>query len=140
MRMPLAATIFVVDDDPDVLVSLRFLLETEGFTVRTFADGPALLSSNLPAANDCLIIDYWMAGMDGLELVLKLRDRQISTPVVLITGYSNSGIAAKAAISGIRHLVLKPHIEESLIAHVQAAMDEQSAAEPPPVKPLGFGP
>ena len=133
-------TIFVVDDDPDVLISLRFLLETEGFAVRTFANGPTLLSSDLPTLGDCLIVDYKMAGMTGLDLVSNLRDRQIFAPVVLITAYSNEDVAAKAAASGIRHVLLKPHIDESLIAHVLMAMSEASAVWPPPVKPLGIGP
>jgi two-component system, LuxR family, response regulator FixJ len=120
------ATVYVADDDPDVLVSLRFLLEAEGFKVRTFANGPALLASSLPEPGDCLIIDYKMTGMNGLELIHRLRDRQISSPVVLITAYENA--AAKAAASGIRHVVMKPHIEESLVAHVEEALREAAAA------------
>ena len=118
-------TVYAVDDDPDVLASLRFLLETEGFAVKTFADGSALLSSSLPGPSDCLVVDYRMTGMDGLELVRHLRDRHVSSPVVLVTAYE--GVAAKAAASGIRHVVMKPHIEESLVAHVQAAMGEAGA-------------
>jgi two-component system response regulator FixJ len=123
---PLAATVYVADDDPDVLVSLRFLLEAEGFKVKTFGDGPALLASSLPEPGDCLIIDYKMAGMNGLELIRRLRDRQVSNPVVLITAYEDA--AAKAAASGIRHVVMKPHIEESLVAHVQEALREAADA------------
>jgi two-component system response regulator FixJ len=141
MNMPsLSATIFVIDDDLDVLISLRFLLETEGFDVRTFANGPALLASDSPSPNDCLVVDYRMAGMNGIDLVRRLRDRAVSTPVVLITAYSDEGVPAKAAKSGIRHVVLKPHIEESLIAHVREAMDEASAAWPPPARPLREAP
>jgi two-component system response regulator FixJ len=120
-----SATVYAVDDDPDVLASLRFLLETEGFAVKTFANGSALLSSSLPGPSDCLVIDYWMTGIDGLELIRHLRDRDVSSPVVLVTVYE--GIAAKAAAAGIRHVVMKPHIAENLVAHVRAAMDEAGA-------------
>jgi two-component system response regulator FixJ len=120
------ATIYAVDDDPAVLASLRFLLETEGFRVKTFANGPALLASSLPGPSDCLVIDYKMSGMNGLELLRHLRDRQVSSPAVLVTVYE--GLAEKAAASGIRHVVMKPHIDESLVAHVQAAIGEASAA------------
>ena len=118
-------TVYAVDDDPDVLASLRFLLETEGFAVKTFANGSDLLATSLPAPSDCLVIDYRMTGMDGLELVSHLRDRHVSSPVVLVTVYE--GVAAKAAATGIRHVVMKPHIEESLVAHVRAALDEGGA-------------
>jgi FixJ family two-component response regulator len=120
-KKPLA-TIYAVDDDPDVLASLRFLLETEGFAVKTFANGSDLLVSSLPGPSDCLVIDYRMTGMDGLELVRRLRNRDVSSPVVLVTVYE--GVAAKAAATGIRHVVMKPHIEESLVAHVRAALNE----------------
>jgi FixJ family two-component response regulator len=121
-------TIFVVEDDPDVLISLRFLLETEGFNVRTFASGPALLSANLPAAGDCLVIDYKMAEMDGFDLIGHLRERHVASPVVLVTAYPSPSVTARAEACGVRHVVLKPHIEESLIAHVRAAMGEGAAA------------
>ena len=124
--IPVATRIFVVDDDPDVLLSLKFLLETEGFNVQTFASGPALLESGLPTSVDCLIIDYRMPNMDGLDLVRHLRARDVSAPVVLITGQSNDDIRAKAAAYGVRHVVLKPHIDESLLMHLAAAMNEEA--------------
>ncbi len=122
MDDPLMPTIYVVDDDTDVLVSLRFLLETEGFDVKTFANGPALLAASPPGPGDCLVVDYRMAGMNGLELVLRLRDRAVSTPVVLVT--VDEGAAARAAGCGVRHVVMKPHIDESLVTHIQTAVRE----------------
>jgi FixJ family two-component response regulator len=123
--MPLRdKTVFVVEDDPDVLISLRFLLETEGFKVQTFASGPALLSASLPAPGDCLVIDYKMADMDGFDLIDHLRKRQVSAPVVMVTAYPGQTVTARAEACGVRHIVLKPHLEENLIAHVQAAMGE----------------
>ena len=118
-------TVYAVDDDPDVLASLRFLLETEGFAVKTFANGSDLLATSLPAPSGCRVIDYRMTGMDGSKMVSHLRDRHVSSPVVLVTVYE--GVAAKAAATGIRHVVMKPHIEESLVAHVRAALDEGGA-------------
>ena len=122
-------TVFVVDDDPSVLVSLRFLLETEGFEVKTFANGQALLTSDLPNTNDCLVVDYKMTGLNGLDLVRELRNRQITTPVILITVYE--GMEAKAAALGIRRVIQKPHIEESLVAHIQAALRDGIVAQKP---------
>ena len=117
-------TIFVVEDDPDVLVSLRFLLETEGFNVRTFSSGPALLAEGLPGPGDCLVIDYKMAKMDGFELIERLRSQRVSAPVVLVTAYPGPIVDERAKSSGVRHIVLKPHIEDSLVAHVRAAIGE----------------
>jgi two-component system response regulator FixJ len=73
---PRKAMIYVVDDDYDVRTSLRFLLETEGFEVRTFRSGSALLGSATRNHADCLVVDYKMAELDGLELVTRLRPRR----------------------------------------------------------------
>ena len=66
---PRKPTIYVVDDDADVLGSLRFLLETDGFDVRTFRNGAALLNAppSRPSA-DCFVIDYKMPDMNGIDL------------------------------------------------------------------------
>ena len=66
----------------DVLRSLRFLLETEGFDVRTFRSGSALLGSSTRHSADCLVMDYKMAGIDGLELAQRLRGIDLNTPIV----------------------------------------------------------
>jgi two-component system, LuxR family, response regulator FixJ len=121
---PPPLTIDVVDDDRDVLGSLRFLLESEGFQVRTFTSGSDLLKCPPVALPDCLIIDYKMDGMNGLDLFQRLRMLGRVSPVVLITGYPDETISTKAAAAGIRHVVLKPHVEESLIMHVRSAMAE----------------
>ena len=69
--------IVVVDDDAAVRNSLKFSLEIEGFAVRAFSVAADLL--NAPDVLDCacLVIDQSMPGMTGLDLVAKLRDRQV---------------------------------------------------------------
>jgi FixJ family two-component response regulator len=122
------STVYVIDDDLDVLGSLRFLLETEGFEVRTFRNGTAVLSSDTVRDVDCFVIDYKMPNMDGIDLASRLRDQDITTPIILITGYPDENIPAKAAAAGLNHVLLKPHLEESLVAHIRQAMQEKSAA------------
>jgi two-component system, LuxR family, response regulator FixJ len=121
------AMVYVVDDDVDVLKSLRFLLETEGFDVRTFGSGPALLGSRVRDDADCLVIDYKMAGINGIELAYKLREFDVQTPVILITGYPDDNIPAKAGPAGVHQVLLKPHLEESLVASVRNAVDSSGA-------------
>ena len=123
--------IYVVDDDYDVRTSLRFLLETEGFDVRTFRSGVALLGSSTRNRADCLVIDYKMAELDGLELALRLRRLHVSTPIILITGYPDENISAKASSAGVRHVLLKPNLEGNLVDCVRKSIDMPSSAGQP---------
>jgi FixJ family two-component response regulator len=125
MSSPHKPAVYVVDDDVGVLGSLRFLLETDGFEVRTFRSGAALLGAPAPPTDgDCLVIDYKMPDMNGLDLVASLRGNNIAAPVILITGYPDDNIAARAAAAGIEHVLLKPLLGESLAKHIKTAIDE----------------
>jgi FixJ family two-component response regulator len=128
---PRKSMIYVVDDDYDVLTSLRFLLETEGFDVRTFRSGSALLNSSAWRDADCLIVDYKMAGIDGLELAQKLRGLDVSTPIVMITGYPDENIATKANSAGVRQVLLKPNLDGNLVECVRNAIDTGTPAGQP---------
>ena len=115
-----AGAVYIVDDDAGVLNSLRFLFETEGFRVETFADGAQLLAGPLPGAEDCLLIDFKLGALDGLELVRRLRKLNVGAPVVLITVYE--GLEKRAAAAGVDDVLLKPHLEESIVNRVEAVM------------------
>lgn len=117
-------TIYVVDDDVGVLGSLRFLLETDGFSVRTFRSGAALLSIPVAEEIDCFVIDYKMPDINGIDLVAQLRRRGIDAPVVLITGYPDKDIAMRAAAAGVKHVMRKPLLEDSLVRQIRGAIDE----------------
>jgi two-component system, LuxR family, response regulator FixJ len=132
---PRKSMIYVVDDDYDVRTSLRFLLETEGFDVRTFRSGVALLGSSTRNRADCLVVDYKMAELDGLELAHRLRRLEVSTPIILITGYPDENISAKASSAGVRHVLLKPNLEGNLVECVRNAIDTAASAEIPARSP-----
>jgi two-component system response regulator FixJ len=114
----------VVDDDLGVLNSLRFLLETDGFDVGAFRSGLALLNAAASNGADCFVIDYKMPNMSGIDLAKRLRKRGINTPIILVTGYPDEDILAKATAAGIHHVLMKPHLEESLVTRVWGAMRE----------------
>jgi len=111
-----------------VLGSLRFLLETDGFDVRTFRSGAALLNALAAGEADCVVIDYKMPGMNGLDLAIRLQKRDIDSPIILITGYPDQDISRKAAAAGIRHVVLKPLLEDSLVSRVRDVIRESQPA------------
>jgi two-component system response regulator FixJ len=83
-----------------------------------------LLDAVASTEADCFVIDYKMPTMNGIDLAKRLRNRGIDTPIILITGYPDDDISAKATAAGIHHLLLKPHLEESLATHVRGAIRE----------------
>ena len=118
--------ICVVDDDLDVLSSLRFLLETEGFDVRTFRSGAAMLDAVATEQFDCFVLDFKMPNMTGIAIANSLRDRKVPAPIILITGYPDENIQTKAAVAGIDLVLLKPDAEENLAFEIRAAVQRNS--------------
>lgn len=104
----------MVDDHEAVRTSLKFALEIEGLEVRLYGGPDELLSdADLPALG-CLIINFQMPVMSGLELIARLRDRHISMPAILITGYSNKHLRERAVVAGVS-IVEKPFFGSHLI-------------------------
>jgi two-component system, LuxR family, response regulator FixJ len=68
-----------------------------------------------------------MPNMSGIELAKRLRNRGIDTPIILITGYPDGDILAKATAAGIQNVLLKPHLEESLVTRIRGAIGERRA-------------
>jgi FixJ family two-component response regulator len=116
------ATVVLVDDDVAVLRSLRFLLETEGFEVDTFQSGAELLLQPKLPVHGCFVIDYCMPVMNGLELLARLRDRNSTLPVILMTGHSDGQIDETAARAGVRQVFHKPNLHGGLVETIRHAL------------------
>jgi two-component system, LuxR family, response regulator FixJ len=114
--------ICVVDDDAAVRNALKFALEVEGLDVRAY-DGPVSLLNdlNLPPCG-CLVVDYRMPVMDGLELVGVLRSRGVDAPVIMITGRASKDLRAQADKLGIRCLLEKPLSDDALLDSIHSAL------------------
>ncbi|MBV8578744.1 MAG: response regulator [Acetobacteraceae bacterium] len=110
----------IVDDDPAVLDSLRFLLELCGLEVTTYGSAAAFLD-NAQQLPSCVILDQHMPQMTGLDLAVRLRSRDADLPVLLITGSSSPAIVARAAQLRIQVLE-KPPDEADLMRFIEARL------------------
>jgi two-component system response regulator FixJ len=118
---PARRTVLVVDDDPAVRSSLQFFLEIEGFVVRAYACGSDLLNDlNMPESG-CLVIDYRLPSMNGLDLLSELRRRSIKLPAILVTTDPTSSVREQTAAAGAL-LIEKPLLNEALFEGIRAAM------------------
>lgn len=114
-------TVLIVDDDPAVRSSLQFCLEIEGFLVRTYACASDLLDDPDLPQSGCLVIDYRLPRMNGLELLSELRRRRIGLPAILVTTHPSEYVRARAAAAGIP-VIEKPLLNEALFDRIRAAM------------------
>jgi FixJ family two-component response regulator len=107
MSASAAPLILIVDDDAAVLNSLGFLLEAEGFKVRTLSDVGMLLGKPMPDP-DCLVLDYSMPVMNGLDVLRWLREKKVKAPAILITDHPASKLSRRALAAGFSKVVEKP--------------------------------
>jgi two-component system, NtrC family, nitrogen regulation response regulator NtrX len=109
-------TILIVDDEPGVRSSLSGVLRDEGYSVEAVSTGEACLDRVARAPVDLIVLDVWMPGMDGLATLQKLRERQVDTQVVLISGHGSIESAVKAIKLGAFDFVEKPlSIDKTLL-------------------------
>jgi two-component system, LuxR family, response regulator FixJ len=118
---PNSNVVLLVDDDAAVRNSLKFALETEGLHVRVY-DGPTALLGDIDHLRGCLVVDYRMPGMDGLELVDQLRQQGVQLPTIMITGRANKELRRQAASAGIRQLLEKPLSDGALRDAIRSAL------------------
>ena len=115
-------TIFIVDDDPDVLDSLRALLESADYGVQDFGSAKRLLADPTLEQASCLIADIRMPDMDGLALQEEIVRRQIGLPVIIVTGHGDVPLAVRAMKAGALDFIEKPFDGEHILACVGRAV------------------
>jgi two-component system, LuxR family, response regulator FixJ len=118
-----APVVFVVDDDPAMRESLRWLIESIGLTVQTHATAKEFLERYDPANVGCLVLDVRMPGLSGLDLQDELVTRGTILPIIMITGYAEVPMAVRAMKAGAIDFIEKPFSDQDLLDRVRLAID-----------------
>lgn len=118
----MTARIAIVDDDEPVRTSLIEVLNTYGYSGTPFPSGADFLDSPDCSAYQCILLDLRMPGFDGLEVQRHLRERNLRTPVIFITGHGDIPLAVRAMRGGAFDFVEKPVHDDVLTASIQNAI------------------
>ena len=110
----MSAKILIVDDETNVRLNYRITLETEGYTIFDVASGARALEELIGRSFDLAILDMRMPGMDGLDLLAKMREIGIAVPAMIVTAYSDVPHAVKAMKLGAIDFLQKPLRPEEL--------------------------
>ncbi len=117
------ATVYIVDDDPAVRDSLKWLVESLHYKVVTFDNAQSFLDNVDPGCVSCLVLDVRLPGMSGLRLQQQLNHDGIEIPVIIITGHGDVPMAVRALQSGAMHFLEKPFREQELLDCIQEAIN-----------------
>jgi FixJ family two-component response regulator len=114
--------IYLVDDDIIIRDSLSVLIQSEGLIIKCYASAEAFLKNYIPDQPGCLILDFKIPVMNGLELQEKLSNSSICIPIIFISGHSKIRDVAKAFRAGALYFFEKPFDAELLIRRIYEAL------------------
>ena len=124
--MSVDPTVFIVDDDPACRESVAALVETMGVDVQSFASAEAFLDSYDRCSPGCLVSDFRMRGMTGLELQESLKTQGVTLPAIIITAYADVPVAVRAMKNGAVTFLEKPCREHELWEIIRNALDQDA--------------
>jgi RNA polymerase sigma factor (sigma-70 family) len=125
--MTRAPVVFVVDDDPSVRSSLKFLLSSVGLQVESFDSAETFLQRKPPDAPSCLVLDVRLRGLSGLDFQRELAARNIRIPIVFVTGHGDIPMSVRAMKAGAIEFLTKPYRDQDLLDAVRTALERDRA-------------
>ncbi|GGX60397.1 DNA-binding response regulator [Tateyamaria omphalii] len=120
--------VFIVDDDEDIRSSLSRALTKRGYNVKSFESADVFLNAYDPDQSGCLVLDYGMPGMNGLQLQERLAQKDYLLPIIFITGHGGVPESVQAIKAGAIDFLEKPFRQSLLLEHIDAALKEDQKA------------
>ncbi|MEE2944669.1 MAG: response regulator [Pseudomonadota bacterium] len=115
--------VFLVDDEEEVRATLSRALRKRGFTVVAYESAQAFLDAYKPEQTGCVVLDYGMPEMNGLELQAMMNDAEISIPVIFISGHGGIPETVQAMKAGAVDFLEKPFRQSALVACIESAFE-----------------
>ncbi|WP_027500942.1 response regulator transcription factor [Rhodococcus sp. UNC363MFTsu5.1] len=143
MTEPANATVLVVDDDEDVLVSLRRGLHLSGFTILTASDGAEALGVVADRSPDAIVLDMNMPVLDGASVVTALRAMGNDIPICVLSARASVDDRVSGLEAGADDYLVKPFVLAELVARIRAMLRRRTTppvAAPPPQGAITVGP
>ena len=125
--MTTASIVFVVDDDPSVRSSLKFLLSTVGLQVESFGSADTFFHRKPPDAPSCLVLDVRLPGLSGIDIQRELAARNIRIPTIFLTGHGDIPMSVRAMKAGAVEFLTKPVRDQDLLDAVRVALEQDRA-------------
>lgn len=120
--------IYVIDDDDAMRDSLNFLLDSSGYSVTLFDDAQRFIEALPGLAFGCVVSDVRMPGIDGIELLKRMKAQHSPFPILIMTGHGDVPLAVEAMKLGAVDFVEKPFEDDRLIAMIEAAIRQAEPA------------
>ena len=120
--------VYVIDDDEAMRDSLNFLLDSSGFSVRLFETAQGFLDALPDLAFGCVVSDVRMPGLDGIELLKRMKAAQSPFPIVIMTGHGDVPLAVEAMKLGAVDFLEKPFEDDRLTTMIEAAIRQAEPA------------
>jgi two-component system response regulator FixJ len=126
--MPQKGTVYVIDDDEAMRDSLNFLLDSAGYKVTLFETATSFLEALPRLEFGCVVSDVRMPGIDGIELLKRMKAGNSRFPILIMTGHGDVPLAVEAMKLGAVDFLEKPFEDERLIAMIEGAMRQADTA------------
>jgi FixJ family two-component response regulator len=123
-----APTVFVIDDDAGVRVSIQGLLKSASLRSASYGTAEEFLRSKPPDGPSCLVLDVSLPGVNGLDLQRELADAGVRIPIIFITGHGDIPMSVRAMKSGAVEFLTKPFDDQDLLDAIQQALDRDRMA------------
>jgi len=119
--------IMVVDDEPSVLESFKMILKIKDYEVATFPDGPSALEKLEKDKYEIAFVDWKLPGMDGLEVLRRIKEADPSIEVIIVTAYATEANHANAITMGALEYLRKPFLMEEIYELVERGLRRRRA-------------